>query len=188
AGALYLLYGHALSEPARAITDIAAADWSVQGGAGDRMGHAAALVPGAAGVADIVSGDSRAAVMGSGLTRPGVVRVYRGRAGGPDAAAPEVYEGTASNERFGLGAGVIGDLDGDGRGEILAFAPYADTIEGENDDRGALYLVRTTGAITPLELARPNSGQRVGQSLAWIGDLDGDGFPELAIGSSQTDV
>lgn len=188
AGALYVLFGHARSEPARAITDIDAADWSVHGGAGDRMGHSAVLVPGEGGLADIVSGDSRAAVMGSELARPGVVRIYRGRAGGPDAVASEVREGVGSNERFGLGVGVIGDLDGDGRGEILAFAPYADTREGENDDRGALYLVRTTGAVTPLVLERPNSGQRVGQALAWIGDLEGDGFPELAVGSSQTDV
>lgn len=187
-GAVYVLYGgRALEASVTRITDIAEADWSTEGLAQDRVGNDVAVVDvDGDGRADIVSGDSRAQEMDGELSRPGIVRVWRG--GALDAPARE-YVGPSADGRFGIGLGAIADLDGDGWRELLVFAPYHDTSETENDDRGALFLQRSGGARpTELGLGHVASGQRVGESTAWIGDLDGDGFPELAVGASQADV
>ncbi|MCB9595343.1 MAG: FG-GAP repeat protein [Sandaracinaceae bacterium] len=188
-GAIYARYGRAFGEPATGITDIdAGADWSFEGLASDRVGNAAALfdVDGDARL-DLISGDSRAEVMDGMIDRPGMIRVFLG--GGDLPARPELeVEGLVSGERFGLGVGAVADADGDGRAELIAFAPYHDTVEGMNDDRGALYLASSRGGITELTVPRHPSGQLVGFSTAWLGDLNGDGFPELAVGSPRTDA
>ncbi len=189
-GGIYVRYGREFSEAATSITDIdAGADWRFEGLAADRVGNAAALfdVDGD-GQLDVLSGDSRAEVMDGAIDRPGMIRVFRG--GGDLSVSPDLeYEGPVSGARFGLGLGGIGDLDGDGRSELLAFAPYRDSAEGVNDDLGALYLRPSTAAeATELSLPRRASGQLAGRSTVWLGDLNGDGFPELAVGAPRADV
>jgi hypothetical protein len=194
AGALYVLRGRVLSEGGvSSITDfVDDAWWSFEGGSGDRVGASATLfdVDGD-GHADVVSGDARAAIPMSMRSRPGLVRTFRGGPSGPAAMPTRELEGLASDDRFGFGVGAVGDLDGDRVAELLAFSPYRDSVvDGASvvDDRGALHLVPSRAEPVELTMTRPATGQRVGQSVAWIGDLNGDGFPELAVGSSQTDV
>jgi len=188
-GAVYLRFGRALSGAATAITGVeAGADWSREGSASDRVGNAAVLFDeDGDGRADVLSGDSRATPEGSERSRPGVVRVYRGAAG-PGMVPDRGHEGPVNESRFGAGVGAVGDLDGDGRAELIAFAPYYDPVEGENDDRGAVFLVPSAGPMVELEVERRPAGEEVGNAVEWLGDLDGDGFPELAVGAVRADV
>jgi len=188
-GAIYVHYGGDFPEPAEAITDVGVgADWSFEGQASDRVGNAAALfdVDGD-GHLDLLSGDSRAEVTDGEIDRPGMIRVYHG-GGDLAAVADAAFEGPRTAIRFGLGLGGIGDLDGDGASEILAFAPYHDLVEGVNDDLGALFLQPSSGPATELTLPRHASGQLAGLSTVWLGDLNGDGFPELAASAPRLDV
>lgn len=189
-GAIYIRRGREITGPATSITDIDdGADQRIEGLSGDVIGQSLQLYDtDGDGDLDIISGDPRAQVMDGEISRPGMVRIYHGNGGLASLVPDRAIEGTTQDQRFGLGAGAVGDLDGDGRAEIVAFAPYHDTIEGEDDNRGALFYVGSTGTVTELDLLTEPSGQQVGRSVAWIGDLNGDGNPELAVGSQGTDV
>lgn len=189
-GAIYVRRGREITGPATSITDIGAgADVMIEGRSGDVISQSLQLYDyDGDGDLDILSGDPRAQVMDGMISRPGMVRVYYG-SGSLASVTPDVeIEGTTQDERFGLGMGPVADLDGDGRAEIVAFAPYYDTVEGEDDNRGALYYVSSGGTVAELDLLIAPSGQQVGRSVAWIGDLNGDGNPELAVGAQGTDI
>jgi hypothetical protein len=100
-----------------------------------------------------------------------------------------------NDDRFGSGLAFLGDLDGDGLPEALVGAPGDD--DGHNN-AGAAYVLslRPDGSaaasqkISDFAGGLPTSGALVfgngadfGSSLARVGDLDGDGLPELAVGA-----
>ncbi|MDP6839596.1 MAG: tandem-95 repeat protein, partial [Planctomycetota bacterium] len=87
--------------------------------------------------------------------------------------------GDTDGEQFGRALTTTGDLTGDGRGEILVGAPYAD---GGGDASGEVRLF--SGHDGTLLLT--NAGQAAEEFCGWAlaaGDLDGDGLDELLLGS-----
>ena len=100
----------------------------------------------------------------------------------------------ADGDRFGS-ALASQDLDADGRADLVAGAPAAD---GGGLNRGALWLLTLDGS-SPVQDAFPlgdgaggftgplDDGDVLGFSLAALGDLDGDGFGDLAAGAPGDD-
>lgn len=99
-------------------------------------------------------------------------------------------------EALGHGLAYLGDLDGDGRPELAVGAPGNIDASGQNPaDSGAVYILslNTDGTVHSQTLIRNNSGglpgltldrgEHFGYSVANAGDLNGDGRPELAVGS-----
>jgi hypothetical protein len=97
-----------------------------------------------------------------------------------------------TNDQLGRGLALIGDLDGDGVPEV-ASAGHTDDDGGL--DCGAVYVffMRRDGRskafqkISVLEggFTGPlREGDQMGRALAGIGDLDGDGVPDLAAGAN----
>ncbi|MED5370342.1 MAG: MopE-related protein [Myxococcota bacterium] len=91
----------------------------------------------------------------------------------------------SSSSNFHLGWGLAaGDFDGDGADSLVLGAP--------DNGRGAVYLFDEPGDTTVLSTAgadweyTPEEGyyHEVGGSL-WAGDLDGDGFEDLAVGNAN---
>ena len=108
------------------------------------------------------------------------------------------FVGEAVGDRLGGSAAGAGDLDGDGRPEILVAA-------SGNSEVGAVYLISPQnltsadeadgirdGAIEMAHIATQShswkligeEGYTAGTALASIGDLDGDGVPEFVVGAS----
>ena len=91
-----------------------------------------------------------------------------------------LWEGQA-NERYGS-AVAGGDLDGDSFGDILIGAPDFGTVEAE---RGVIEIY--SGA-TGFRLTRTQGepGERLGASVARVGDVNGDFFPDFAAGAPNS--
>lgn len=112
-------------------------------------------------------------------------------------ASGGIPDGTIqAGDMFGYGVAGIGDLDGDGTPDLAVTAPNAEQPGmGANTNRGALFVciltpsgtVRAMNRIDELDGLPLSVGDSFGQACASLGDLDGDGLPEIGVGAPGTD-
>ena len=104
----------------------------------------------------------------------------------------ELLEG----DLFGFSIAGLGDLDGDGFLDIAVGAPLDD--DGAGIDKGAVWILflRGDGSVDGFQkiseeaggfFGRLTPGDTFATSVAAIGDVDGDGITELAVGSPFDD-
>ena len=104
----------------------------------------------------------------------------------------------ANNDQFGSSVAALNDLDGNGVGELLVGARFDDAGAGLSANFGAVWLlfmnpnrtVRSARKIGPreaTELATIEAGDQFGRAVAVIGDLDGNGIDDLAVGAPGSD-
>ena len=169
------------------------ADWTIQGNdTGKLRGKALA------GVGD-VNGDgySDVAVSESGpwtfsnensddAWSWGRVDVFFGSAAGLDTSPDWSETGPQQGAGFGVALGGSGDFDGDGYADVLV---GADTWTGNAGDEGAI-LIYAGSATGPASSASwtavgPQYEAEMGISVAWAGDVNGDGFADAVAGSVE---
>lgn len=100
------------------------------------------------------------------------------------------------NDQFGHALANIGDLDNDGVTDLVVGVPYDD--DG-GTDRGAIWILflNSDGTVKSSQKISSNTGgldytlnneDHFGSAVTQIGDLDGDGITDLAVGVSGSDL
>ncbi len=119
---------------------------------------------------------------GNGTTPyAGKVYVYSGT-----GAPLHTFSGEAVGDEYGVGCALIGDVTGDGRPDILIGARGVDQPGSSNGGRVYLYHGVTPGHVQDYGLVATidgPAGSEFGTSLAAMNDVDGDGFPDFAVGA-----
>ncbi|MBK8675648.1 MAG: FG-GAP repeat protein [Cellvibrionales bacterium] len=91
-------------------------------------------------------------------------------------------DGNTAGDRLGLAVAGAGDVDGDGRDDVVIGLPKDDPSSDKKDAGAAVIYSGATGT----EWARLNGeakGDWFGYSVAGAGDLTGDGKAEVAVGA-----
>jgi hypothetical protein len=138
---------------------------------GDRFGHAVA------GAGDVDGDGHPDAIVGApdnANAGPdgGMVRMFSGR----DGSVIRSIDGPTANDRFGRSVGGGGDADADGYDDVVVGAPVefgtgtAHVLSGRNGSS----IWRFNGDAI---------GDEFGHSVAFVGDVDGDGFADIAVGA-----
>jgi hypothetical protein len=166
--------------------------WTVQGN------QAAAQVGWDVSTAGDVDGDGDAEILvgapgySRGQLREGVAMVFLGSTQGPSGGAPLVFvedadwigEADQGEAFFGQTVAAAWDVNGDGYGDVVVGAPYWDGALAPNDGRVFLYAGSAAGLRSaPLWSATGlTTGVHLGEEVAGAGDVNGDGFSDLAFG------
>jgi len=114
--------------------------------------------------------------------------VFLGSSAGLATSPAWTGEGNQADARYGWSVGTAGDVNGDGYADVIIGAPgYGDGEAGEG--RVLVYLGSAAG-LAPAPAWTVESGQAgaaLGTAVATAGDLDGDGFADVAVGLPQYD-
>jgi hypothetical protein len=119
-----------------------------------------------------------------GYVDEGRAEVYLGSASGPEAAPAWAKVSGQESAHFGSAVGSAGDVDGDGYDEVIVGAPDYDATY-VNAGMAWLYYGSASGLATIPDWH--DSGRHAeahfGGSVASIGDANGDGYSDIAVGS-----
>jgi FG-GAP repeat/Secretion system C-terminal sorting domain/FG-GAP-like repeat len=167
-GKVYLYYGGPDSTAAAAVTFSGEAPGSLFGYsiacAGDVNGD---------GYSDLVIG---APGYSSGTGR--IYLYYGGKSidGGPG----DEVSGDGTNAALGISVSSAGDLNGDGFSEFMAGENGYNSHAGAED----IFTASTRGDIAPDFNLVSSGGQKLGISVADAGDVNGDGYDDIAVGGA----
>lgn len=103
---------------------------------------------------------------------------------GSDAAVLHVFHGENQGDKFGVVVASAGDVDRDGHPDLIVGAP---SFDGAGAGSGRAYVYSGVGGALLFTFEGQDEGDLFGNAVAGIGDADGDGFDDLAVGAPFDD-
>jgi hypothetical protein len=136
------------------------------------------------GFSDVVVG---APLFDDGEIDEGMTFVYLGSPTGPGATPTWTAGGNQAGARFGGSVATAGDVNGDGRSDVLVGALFHDN--GQSDEgRAFAYLGSPAGlGATPSWTAESDQAASYFGTVGTAGDVNGDGFSDVIVGASSYD-
>ena len=137
------------------------------------------------GVPDLAVGAPGQDLEGVDCCDHGQVVVFSGAAGTPlytlQAPSPQPFA------NFGAALAGVGDVNGDSVPDLAVGAPFQDV--GCCDEGAVFIFSGADGApLHTLQAPSPQGGAVFGATLASVGDVNGDGVPDLAVGAPFQDA
>ncbi len=186
AGAVHVFFG-----PVRQDLGMTDADVRIEGVADRQWVGASVASAGDVnrdGVADLAIGAVGDSTNGVGA---GAVFLFLGPLQGDATVeqADATILGAAAGDRLGTSVASAGDLDRDGRSDLILGAPLADGEGGEDAGAAYVFLGPIEGTFSALDatgrIEGGAPGDLAGSAVATAGDVDGDGFSDIVVGSPQ---
>ncbi|MFT7667810.1 MAG: hypothetical protein ACI8X5_000494 [Planctomycetota bacterium] len=126
-----------------------------------------------------------------------IIGAYGSDSGGTDAGTVYAFsgldeslifsqDGSSAGDSLGFAVSFIRDVNGDGKGDVLAGAWTADS-NGMNNN-GEVVLLRGTNGVQMDKWVGENPFDFFGYSVAGLDDVDGDGFGDLVVGAPGNGV
>lgn len=128
------------------------------------------------GVQDLIVGARQ--VNGPTAVGPGYARVFSGATGAP----LWTFFGDATGDYYGFAVDGAGDVNGDGRDDVIVGAPYAD---GVGVDSGYARVLSGLDGQVLWTFVGANAGDRFGHAVAGGADFDGDGRADPIVGAPE---
>jgi hypothetical protein len=106
----------------------------------------------------------------------GFARVYNGATG----ATIWTFNGASNMDLFGSSVDGLGDVNGDGRSDLVVGAPQ---FSGVGANRGRVYVYSGLNGTLLWSADGPNNNDKLGMVVAGAGDVNGDGVPDVIAAS-----
>lgn len=135
------------------------------------------------GYSDVIVG---ARLFDGGEADEGSVFVYHGSASGLGVTPAWQYESNMANAELGYSVQTAGDVNADGKSDVIVGCPMCDLAGAGEVAGGALvFHGSAAGLVTPPAWtgSGDQGGMEYGFSVAAAGDVDGDGFGDVLVGA-----
>lgn len=138
------------------------------------------------GYSDVVVG---AYLDNNGQATEGTAWVFHGSSTGVSTTVATFLESNVAGVWFGRYVATVGDMNGDGYGDIAVGAPLLTNGQSQ-EGVTRLYLGTPTGISTVLSVQWELNftGANFGDGIACIGDVNGDGYSDVCIGAKLAGV